>query len=69
MLFRSESRIFLNDMKSRLAELEKGHHLIYTDPKNISKAIGQKKCNVKALAELGYEIDILPLDGEYLLIK
>ncbi len=56
-------------MKSRLAELEKGHHLIYTDPKNISKAIGQKKCNVKALAELGYEIDILPLDGEYLLIK
>ncbi|MCX4355184.1 MAG: radical SAM protein [Oscillospiraceae bacterium] len=64
-----ESRIFLNDMKSRLAELEKGHHLIYTDPKNISKAIGQKKCNVKALAELGYEIDILPLDGEYLLIK
>ena len=29
----------------------------------------QKKCNIKALAELGYEIDILPLEGEYLLIK
>lgn len=64
-----ESRIFLNDMKSRLAELGKGRHIIYTDPKNLSKAKGQKKCNVKALAELGYEIDILPLDGEYLLIK
>ena len=64
-----ESRIFLKDMKSRLAKLEKGYHLIYTDPKNISKAIGQKKCNIKALAELGYEIDILPLEGEYLLIK
>lgn len=64
-----ESRIFLNDMKPRLAELEKGRYIIYTDPKNISKAKGQKKCNIKALAELGYEIDILPLDGEYLLIK
>lgn len=64
-----ESRIFLNDMKSRLAELEKGRYLIYTDPKNISKAKGQKKRNIKVLAELGYEIDIFPLDGEYLLIK
>lgn len=64
-----ESRIFLEDMKSRLAELEKGYHLIFTDPKNLSKVIGQKRCNIKALAELGYEIDIMPLDGEYLLIK
>ncbi len=64
-----ESRIFLRDMLSRLAKLEKGYHLIYTDPRNISKAVGQKKCNIKALAELGYEIDILPLNGEYLLIK
>ena len=64
-----ESRIFLKDMKSRLADLEKGCHLIYTDPRNISKAIGQKKCNIKALAELGYEINVLPLEGEYLLIK
>lgn len=64
-----ESRLFLKDMRSRLAMLEKGYHIIYTDPKNISKAIGQKKCNIKALAELGYEIDVLPLNGEYLLIK
>lgn len=64
-----ESRLMLNDMTARLTPLEKGHYQIYTDPKNISKATGQKRCNVKALAELGYEIDILPLDGEYLLIK
>lgn len=64
-----ESGIFLKDMKSRLAKLERGYHLIYTDPRNISKAVGQKKRNIKALAELGYEIDILPLKGEYLLIK
>ncbi|MBD5130075.1 MAG: hypothetical protein HDT43_09150, partial [Ruminococcaceae bacterium] len=64
-----ESRIFLKAMKSRLETLEKGYHIIYTDPRNISKAKGQKKCNIKALRELGYDIDIFPLEGEYLLIK
>lgn len=64
-----EGRIFLNDMKNTLLEREKGHYLVFTDPKNISKAVGQKKSNIKALAELGYEIDVMPLEGEYLLIK
>lgn len=64
-----ESRVFLGDMKKLLAGREKGHYLVFTDPRNISKAVGQKKCNIKALAELGYEIDLLPLDGEYLTIK
>lgn len=64
-----ESRVFLNDLKKMLAEREKGHYHVFTDSRNISKVIGQKKCNIKALAELGYEIDILPLDGEYLTIK
>lgn len=64
-----ESRVFLNDMKKMLSEREKGHYLIFTDPRNISKAVGQKKRNIAALAELGYEIDILPLQGEYLMIK
>ena len=64
-----ESRIILNDLKERFSALEKGNYRVYTDPKNISKVKGQKKCNVKALSELGYNIDVLPLDGEYLLIK
>lgn len=64
-----ESRIFLIDMKARLTGLEKGYYHIYTDTKNLSKLIGQKRCNIMALAELGYEINVLPLDGEYLLIK
>lgn len=64
-----ESRIFLDEMKTRLLKMKTGKYLVYTDPKNISKAVGQKKCNIKALAELGYEIDVLPLEGEYLLIK
>ena len=64
-----ESRVFLNDMLKMLSEREKGHYIVFTDPRNISKAIGQKKCNIKALAKIGYEIDILPLKGEYLTIK
>lgn len=64
-----ESRIILNDLKERFSALEKGNYRVYTDPKNISKVKGQKKCNVKALSELGYNIDVLPLEGEYLLIK
>lgn len=64
-----ESRIFLNVLKARFSGMEKGHYLVFTDPCNISKVTGQKKCNKTALAELGYEIDVLPLQGEYLLIK
>lgn len=64
-----ESRIFLDDMKKRLLEKEKGKYIIFTDQKNISKATGQKRCNIKALGELGYDIAVMPLDGEYLLIK
>lgn len=65
----AESRIFLDDMKKTLLEREKGYYHVYTDEKNISKVTGQKKSNIKALAELGYDISVLPLDGEYLLIK
>lgn len=65
----AESRIMLDELKKRLENKEKGHYIVYTDPKNISKLTGQKKCNKKALSELGYEIEILPLQGEYLLIK
>lgn len=64
-----ESRMCLEDMKSRLATFEKGHYLIFTDPKNLSKVIGQKRCNIKALAKLGYEINVMPLEGKYLFIK
>ncbi len=64
-----ESRVILNKLKERFGGMEKGYYTVYTDPRNISKVTGQKKCNIKALAELGYEIDILPLEGEHLLIK
>lgn len=61
-----ESRIFLEDLKRRLLGVKKGKHLVYTDPKNISKAVGQKKSNINALAELGYEIEFKPRPGVYI---
>lgn len=64
-----ESRIFLEDMRELLAVRDKGYYHVYTDPKNVSKVIGQKRCNILALAEIGYEIDVFPLEGEYLRIK
>lgn len=64
-----ESRIFLDDLKKMLLEKAKGSYLVYTDPSNISKVIGQKRCNIRALGGLGYEINVMPLEGEYLLIK
>ncbi len=61
-----ESRIFLEDLKRQLLGVKKGKHLVYTDPKNISKAVGQKKCNINALAELGYEVEFKPRQGVYI---
>ena len=63
-----ESRIYLEDLQKQLCSLEKGRYTVYTDPKNISKAVGQNKSNIKALAGLGYEIEFKPKAGEYILI-
>ena len=61
-----ESRIFLEDLKRQLLGVKRGKHIVYTDPKNISKAVGQKKSNINALAELGYEIEFKPRPGVYI---
>ncbi|MGN1340862.1 MAG: elongator complex protein 3 [Oscillospiraceae bacterium] len=64
-----ESRLFLNDMKERLFPLQKGSYTIFTDRRNISKAVGQKRCNIAALRELGYDIEVMPLDGAYIEVR
>ncbi len=61
-----ESRIFLEDLKGQLLGVKKGKHLVYTDPKNISKAVGQNKSNMIALAQMGYEIEFKPRSGVYI---
>lgn len=64
-----ESRLFLNDMKERLFPLPKGSYTIYTDRRNISKAVGQKRCNISALHESGYDVSVMPLDGAYIEVR
>lgn len=61
-----ESRIFLEDLKKQILGAEKGKYLVYTDPKNISKAVGQNKCNINALAMMGYEVKFKPRQGVYI---
>ncbi len=61
-----ESRIFLEDMKKALSDKEKGEYTVFTDPKNISRATGQKRCNIALLSELGYRITVKPCAGEYI---
>lgn len=64
-----ESRLFLIDMKRELFTREKGNYMIYTDSRNISRAVGQKRGNIAALRELGYVVQIKPLDGAYIEVR
>lgn len=64
-----ESRLFFNDMKRELLTREKGNYMIYTDSRNISRAVGQKRGNIAALRELGYVVQIKPLDGAYIEVR
>lgn len=64
-----ESRMFLNDMKKIILPMEKGNYVIQTDSHNISKAVGQKRCNIAAMRELGYNIEIAQRDGAYIELR
>ncbi len=64
-----ESRGFLLDMNKALCNREKGSYTIFTDSRNISRAVGQKRCNIGALAELGYNVSVKPQEGAYIEVK
>lgn len=64
-----ESRLFLEEMKQQLSSAEKGRYTVYTDSRNISRAVGQKRCNVTILSEMGYDITVKPSDGDYIRIE
>ena len=55
-------------MTNALSTREKGSYIVFTDSRNISRATGQKRCNIAALNKLGYNVTIKPLDGEYIKI-
>ena len=51
-----ESRIFLKAVMQELSKYPKGKYDIWVGDKFISKAVGNKKSNIKSLKELGYSI-------------
>ncbi len=59
-----ESRLFLEDMLEQLSRREKGAYTVFTDPRNISRAVGQKRRNMEELARHGYTVTVKPMAGE-----
>ncbi len=64
-----ESRVFRGELFGRLKALPKGDYTVFTDGKNISKVIGQKRCNIIWLAERGYDVKVKETTGKYLEIE
>ncbi len=51
------SQLFLNELKSQLTE--KGSYVLYTNPRNISKLIGQRRSNINRLRLLGFNCRVV----------
>ena len=64
-----ESRLMLNDLSELLKPLPKGDYTVFTDGKNLSKLIGQKRGNLEKLREMGYRIKVKEKSGVYLEIE
>lgn len=64
-----ESRLMLNDLTERLKPLSGRDYTVFTDRKNLSKLIGQKRGNLEKLSEMGYRIKVKEKSGAYLEIE
>lgn len=64
-----ESRLMLNDLTKLLKPLPKRDYTVFTDKKNLSKLIGQKRGNLEKLREMGYRIKVKEKSGVYLEIE
>lgn len=49
-----EGYIYSDIIKKALEGREKGNYTVFVAPKELSKATGQKKCNIEHLSSLGY---------------
>lgn len=49
-----EGHIYLNIIRKSLEGREKGSYTVFVAPKELSKATGQKKCNLTLLSSLGF---------------
>ena len=52
------SRLFLESFTEDLEKMEKSSYAIYVNRRKRSQAVGQKKANIKALAQLGYTVTV-----------
>lgn len=64
-----ESRLMLNDLTERLKQFPERDYTVFTDRKNLSKLIGQKRGNLEKLREMGYRINVKEKSGIYLEIE
>ncbi len=64
-----EGRIFLKDMRAEMERLGGSHFTVYTDPANVSRAVGHNKENRRKLRECGFEFDIKQEKGTRLRIE
>lgn len=64
-----ESRLMLNDLTKQLKQLPEQDYTVFTDRKNLSKLIGQKRGNLEKLGEMGYKIKVKEKSGAYLEIE
>ena len=53
-----EGHIYFDIISKALAGRERGRYTIYVAPREVSKAAGQRRCNLEKLKELGYECRI-----------
>lgn len=53
-----EGHIYFDIINRALSGKEKGKYIIYVAPREVSKASGQRRCNIEKLRELGYECRI-----------
>lgn len=53
-----EGHIYFDIINRALSGKEKGKYIIYVAPREVSKASGQRRCNIEKLRELGYECKI-----------
>ncbi len=58
-----QGEVYLDEAKLLLENLPKGEFTLLVNPKEISKMTGQKKKNITALAEMGYEVSVKGKDS------
>ncbi len=61
-----ESRLFLKELLKRLEPLGAGSYDVFTDKRNLSRAVGQKRENLTRLEAAGYNIRFRGRGGAYI---